>query len=200
MGNDPEAARLVGIRVDRVLLSVYTVAGLIYGITAWVQIGRAGTASANAIVDANLDSITAVVIGGTSLFGGRGAIVGTILGALIVGVFRTGLSLAGVDDQWRVLAHRRTRHRRRLHRPVDQEGQSMSNLQPASSRPRSRAPLASGPRWSSPTRRTRCFRAGSGQDFGKVVGLDGVNLDLFPGEILSVIGDNGAGKSTLIKA
>ena len=103
VGNDPEAARLVGIRVDRVLLSVYTVAGLIYGITAWVQIGRAGTASANSIVDANLDSITAVVIGGTSLFGGRGAIIGTILGALIVGVFRTGLSLAGVDDQWRVL-------------------------------------------------------------------------------------------------
>jgi fructose transport system permease protein len=104
VGNDAEAARLVGIRVDRVLFSVYTVAGLIYGITAWVQIGRAGTASANAIVDANLDSITAVVIGGTSLFGGRGAIIGTILGALIVGVFRTGLSLAGVDDQWRVFA------------------------------------------------------------------------------------------------
>jgi len=104
VGDDVDAARLVGIRVDRVLLSVYTVAGLIYGITAWVQIGRSGTASANAIVDANLESITAVVIGGTSLFGGRGAILGTILGALIVGVFRIGLSLAGVDDQWRVLA------------------------------------------------------------------------------------------------
>lgn len=104
VGNDIDAARLVGIRVDRVLLSVYTVAGLIYGITAWVQIGRSGTASANAIVDANLDSITAVVIGGTSLFGGRGAIIGTILGALIVGSFRLGLTLAGVDDQWRVLA------------------------------------------------------------------------------------------------
>ena len=74
------------------LLSVYTVAGLIYGITAWVLIGRAGTASPNAIVDANLESITAVVIGGTSLFGGRGAIVGTMLGALIVCVFSIGLS------------------------------------------------------------------------------------------------------------
>jgi len=104
VGDDPEAARLVGIRVDRVLLSVYTVAGLIYGITAWVQIGRAGTASANSLIDANLASITAVVIGGTSLFGGRGSIIGTILGALIVGVFSTGLTLAGVDDQWRVLA------------------------------------------------------------------------------------------------
>jgi fructose transport system permease protein len=103
VGNDPEASRLVGIRVNRVLLSVYLVAGIIYGITAWVLIGRAGVASPNAIVDANLQSITAVVIGGTSLFGGRGAILGTILGALIVGCFQFGLSLAGVNDQWRVL-------------------------------------------------------------------------------------------------
>jgi fructose transport system permease protein len=104
VGDDIEGARLAGIRVSRVLLTVYVVAGLIYGITAWILIGRAGTASPNAIVDANLESITAVVIGGTSLFGGRGAIVGTMLGALIVVVFRSGLSLAGVDDQWRVLA------------------------------------------------------------------------------------------------
>jgi fructose transport system permease protein len=104
VGDDTEGARLAGIRVNRVLLSVYVVAGVIYGITAWILIGRAGTASPNAIVDANLESITAVVIGGTSLFGGRGAVVGTMLGALIVYVFRSGLSLAGVDDQWRVLA------------------------------------------------------------------------------------------------
>ncbi len=103
VGDDLEAARLAGIRVNRVLLSVYTVAGLIYGITAWILIGRAGTASPNAIVDANLETITAVVIGGTSLFGGRGGIIGTILGALIVYSFNTGLALAGVDDQLRVL-------------------------------------------------------------------------------------------------
>jgi fructose transport system permease protein len=104
VGNDAEAARLVGISVNRVLLSVYTLAGVIYGITAWILIGRAGAASPNAAADANLESITAVVIGGTSLFGGRGALLGTLLGALIVGYFRTGLSLAGVDDQWRVLS------------------------------------------------------------------------------------------------
>jgi fructose transport system permease protein len=103
VGNDAEAARLVGISTNRVLFSVYTVAGLIYGITSWVLIGRAGAATPNAAADANLESITAVVIGGTSLFGGRGAVFGTLLGALIVGFFRTGLSLAGVDDQWRVL-------------------------------------------------------------------------------------------------
>jgi fructose transport system permease protein len=104
VGDDIEAARLAGIRVNRVLLSVYTVAGLIYGITGWVAIGRAGGASANSITNGNLESITAVVIGGTSLFGGRGGIIGTMLGALIVYTFNQGLSLAHVDAQWRVLA------------------------------------------------------------------------------------------------
>jgi fructose transport system permease protein len=104
VGDDKEAARLAGIRVDRVLFSVYVAAGAIYGLTAWILIGRAGAASPNAITDANLESITAVVIGGTSLFGGRGTVLGTLLGALIVGFFRSGLSLAGVDDQYRVLA------------------------------------------------------------------------------------------------
>jgi fructose transport system permease protein len=104
IGDDLEASRLAGIRVRRVLLSVYAVAGLLYGITGWVLIGRAGAASPNAITDANLSSITAVVIGGTSLFGGRGGVLGTLLGALIVQSFATGLSLAGVDDQIRVLA------------------------------------------------------------------------------------------------
>ncbi|MDT3441167.1 ABC transporter permease [Pseudofrankia sp. BMG5.37] len=104
VGNDAEAARLAGIRVGRVLLSVYVAAGVIFGITAWILIGRAGAASPNALTDANLESITAVVIGGTSLFGGRGVVVGSLIGALIVGVFRSGLSLAGVDDQYRVLA------------------------------------------------------------------------------------------------
>ena len=104
VGDDPEAARLAGISVSRVLVSVYAVAGLVYGLTAWVQIGRADAASPNAITDGNLETITAVVIGGTSLFGGRGALLGTALGALIVYFFRSGLALAGVDDQYRILA------------------------------------------------------------------------------------------------
>lgn len=104
VGDDPEAARLAGIRSRGVLLSVYVAAGLVYGLAAWVLIGRAGAASPNALVDANLASITAVVIGGTSLFGGRGALIGTLLGALIVQTFTFGLGLAGVDDHYRLLA------------------------------------------------------------------------------------------------
>lgn len=104
VGDDAEAARLSGIRVERVIFSVYIAAGVIYAIAAWVLIGRAGSATPNAIADANLDSITAVVIGGTSLFGGRGALIGTLFGAVIVQSFTVGLSLAGVDDQYRLLA------------------------------------------------------------------------------------------------
>jgi fructose transport system permease protein len=96
-GDDREAARLAGIDTKRVLLSVYMVAGLLYGIGAWVQLGRSGSASTNAATDVNLESITAVVIGGTSLFGGRGRLWGTLVGALIVVVFRLGLKLAEVD-------------------------------------------------------------------------------------------------------
>jgi fructose transport system permease protein len=101
VGDDPEAASLSGINTDRVLRSVYTVAGIICAFGAIVLIGRVGgTVTPLAGETANLDSITAVVIGGTSLFGGRGSIVGTVIGALIVGVFRNGLSLSGVDVLW----------------------------------------------------------------------------------------------------
>jgi fructose transport system permease protein len=104
VGDDKEAARLTGIQVNRLLFSVYITAGAILAIGAWVQIGRSYAASPNAAADINLDSITAVVIGGTSLFGGRGTIWGTLLGALIVGVFRNGLALAGLDVLYQTLA------------------------------------------------------------------------------------------------
>jgi len=104
VGDDAESARLSGVPSKRILLAVYTVAGLIYGLAAWILIGRAGAATPNAVPDANLASITAVVIGGTSLFGGRGRLIGTLIGALIVQTFAFGLSQLGVDQQWRVLA------------------------------------------------------------------------------------------------
>ncbi len=104
VGDDPEAAKLSGINVQRVLISVYVIAGIVCGVAGWAAIGRIGSVSPQSFYDANLDSITAVVIGGTSLFGGRGSILGTMFGALIVGVFRSGLALAGVDVLWQVFA------------------------------------------------------------------------------------------------
>ena len=97
-GDDPEAARLAGINTDRILLSVYVLAGLISAIAGWALIGRIGAISPTAGENANLDSITAVVIGGTSLFGGRGSIVGTLIGALIIQLLRYSLLANGVPD------------------------------------------------------------------------------------------------------
>src|SRR3954452_1645647 len=104
VGDDAEAARLAGVRKDRVLLSVYLVGGLICAVAGWMLIGRIASASPQAGTSANLDSITAVVIGGTSLFGGRGRVIGTLFGALIVGVLRNGLTLSGVDVLWQDFA------------------------------------------------------------------------------------------------
>jgi fructose transport system permease protein len=103
IGNNRTAARLVGILVENRLLSVYTFAALLYGIGAWLALGRIPNADPNALQSANLDSITAVVIGGTSLFGGRGSIWGTLVGTLIVSVLRNGLTLSGIDPLWQDL-------------------------------------------------------------------------------------------------
>jgi len=98
VGDNREAARLSGIKTERVLLGVYSLAGLTYGIAAWLLVGRTEVGDPNAgQTTENLDSITAVVLGGTSLFGGRGTVVGTLIGAIIVGVFRNGLTLIGVQ-------------------------------------------------------------------------------------------------------
>jgi fructose transport system permease protein len=104
VGNEPEAARLTGIHIDRTLISVYAVAGLVYGFAAWMALGRTPTADPNAYQTGNLDSITAVVIGGTSLFGGRGGVIGTVVGALIVAVLRSGLTQMGIDSNYQNLA------------------------------------------------------------------------------------------------
>jgi len=104
VGNNPEATRLTGIGTERVLLGVYVLAGLFYGIAAMLSVARTGAGDPNAGQTENLDAITAVVLGGTSLFGGRGMLLGTLVGAVIVGVFRNGLTLMGVSSVYQVLA------------------------------------------------------------------------------------------------
>jgi fructose transport system permease protein len=103
LGNNPEAARLVGIPAKRMLLGVYVLAGVVYGIASLLSVGRTGVGDPNAGQTENLDAITAVVLGGTSLFGGRGVVVGSLIGTLIVGIFRNGLTLMGVSGTYQVL-------------------------------------------------------------------------------------------------
>lgn len=103
VGNNPEAARLTGIPVERVLLGVYVMAGFLYGIAALLLVARTEVGDPQAGQTENLDAITAVVLGGTSLFGGRGVILGSLVGAVIVGVFRNGLTLMGVASVYQTL-------------------------------------------------------------------------------------------------
>ena len=103
VGNQPEAARLSGISVDRVLIGVYVMAGVLYGVAAMLSVARTGVGDPQAGQTENLDAITAVVLGGTSLFGGRGILLGSLVGAIIVGVFRNGLTLMGVASVYQTL-------------------------------------------------------------------------------------------------
>jgi fructose transport system permease protein len=103
VGNNPEATRLVGIPSERVLLKVYVVAGILYGVAALLAVSRTGVGDPNAGKTENLDAITAVVLGGTSLFGGRGLILGSLVGAIVIGVLNNGLTLMGVDSVYQVL-------------------------------------------------------------------------------------------------
>ena len=93
----------MGIPVAGVLLAVYGLAGLCYGLAAWLSVARTGVGDPNAGQTENLDAITAVVLGGTSLFGGRGVMLGTLVGVLIVGVLRNGLTLMGLSSIYQVL-------------------------------------------------------------------------------------------------
>jgi fructose transport system permease protein len=103
VGNNLEAARLSGIATHRVLLGVYATAGFMYGVAGLLSSARTGVGDPMAGSTDALDSITAVVLGGTSLFGGRGVVIGSLVGALIVGVFRNGLTLMGMPSVYQIL-------------------------------------------------------------------------------------------------
>lgn len=100
IGGNEEVARLSGIRVQREKLKVYTAAGALAGLGGLLLVARLNSAQPNAGVGLELDVIAAVVIGGASLSGGAGSVVGTLVGALIIGVLRNGLNLLDVSSFW----------------------------------------------------------------------------------------------------
>ncbi|WP_421671805.1 sugar ABC transporter permease [Saccharopolyspora spinosa] len=104
VGGNPEAARRTGIKTKRILVVLFVVAGLLTSIGALIQAARldAGPPSTAELME--MAAISAAVIGGTSLFGGRGTIGGTMLGAFLTGSIANGLSLAGVNTFWQLVA------------------------------------------------------------------------------------------------
>lgn len=100
VGGNREAARLAGIPVQRVEFSVYVIAGLCAGLAAIVLTGRLNSALPSAAQGLELQVIAAIVIGGSSLFGGRGNLVGTLIGVLLIAVINNGLTLLNVSPFW----------------------------------------------------------------------------------------------------
>jgi ribose transport system permease protein len=99
-GDNERAARLCGVNVESTRWLAYTLAGGLAGVAGLVMAARLDSATPNAGLSYELDSIAAVVIGGTSLSGGRGSILGTVLGCLIIGVLNNGLVLLEVSPFW----------------------------------------------------------------------------------------------------
>lgn len=100
VGGNREAARLTGINVTQTRIAVYMISGLLAGIGGFVLAGRLNSANALMGSGQELESIAAVVIGGTNLFGGEGSVFGSLIGALITGVLNNGLNLLNVESFW----------------------------------------------------------------------------------------------------
>ena len=100
LGSNEEAARLSGVNVDRWKALVYVVCGVFVGLAGIVLSARSSSAQPSQGQGYELDAIAAAVIGGTSLAGGEGSIVGTMIGAFLISTLRTGLSVDNVPQQW----------------------------------------------------------------------------------------------------
>jgi fructose transport system permease protein len=101
IGDNEESARLAGVNTKLTIITAYALAGVLSAIAGWVAMGRTGVINPTAVSIVNLQSVTAAVVGGASLFGGRGTVMGTLIGTVTVGVFDSGLAIVGADPEWK---------------------------------------------------------------------------------------------------
>jgi ribose transport system permease protein len=103
IGSNESAAWAMGIDVQRIKITTYTISGLLSGLAGVLLAGRLSAGQANAGIGWELDVIAAVIIGGTSLAGGEGSVLGTLFGAALLGIIRNGLVLFGVSMYWQTI-------------------------------------------------------------------------------------------------
>ncbi len=104
IGSNEEAVRRAGVNVDAHLIKVYAIGGTLSGLAGFMSLARFGTTTIGGHSTDNLDAISAVVIGGTSLFGGIGTMIGTVVGVFIPAVLRNGFVIVGVQPFWQQVA------------------------------------------------------------------------------------------------
>ena len=100
LGGNEKAAYISGVKLNRVKIIIYSISGIMASISGLIITSRLSSAQPTAGASYEMDAIAAVVLGGTSLSGGKGRILGTLIGALIIGVLNNGLNIIGVSAFW----------------------------------------------------------------------------------------------------
>lgn len=103
VGSNEEASKLSGLNTDKIRILVYTICGGLAGLAGAIMLGRIGSGQPNAGTNFEMDVLTAVVLGGVSLIGGKGNISGVLVGVLIIGILQNGMSLAGVSEFYQII-------------------------------------------------------------------------------------------------
>ncbi len=199
IGGNPEAARLVGVNVDRAVITAYALNGMLIGIVALLATARLSSGSPGTAVGFELDVLIAVILGGFAFTGGSGHPIGVLTGVLTIGVLDSGLIFAGLQEWWQQFA------RGVLLLTALGSDQLLFWV-----RARRRAAAAAAPAFDAPKADTEAVperRIGEtildcrdlAVRYGPVLALEDASLEVRAGEIVCLLGDNGAGKSTLIK-
>ena len=181
IGGNIEAALRAGIPVDRRIIQIYMLSAITAGIGGFLSTLRFTAGSAVIGDPLLLSSIAAVIIGGVSLFGGAGSVMGTVIGSLIIAVLTTGLVMLNVQAFWQFIVVGVVVIVAVL---IDQSRDLIMGRDKG-------GPLD----MTEPVLSIRSLT----KRFGGLTAVNGVSWDIFPGEVVALLGDNGAGKSTLIK-
>ena len=103
LGSNAEATRLAGINVHLTRTVTYAILGLLTGLAGLIMLGRLGSAQPNIATNYEMNALTACVIGGVSINGGKGTVFGALLGAIVIGILNNGMSLAGANEYWQMV-------------------------------------------------------------------------------------------------